>query len=544
MLQAREIAQVNVPEQYLPLNITDARYNIEKAAYLGFAKAQTKMGSAYELCQLGCDFDPTLSLHYNALAARQGEAEAEMSISKWFLCGYDDIFEKNEALAFKYARRAAAGGLATAEFAMGYFYEIGMHVPADLNEARSWYAKASDHGNKDAAARIDGISRSSTLSKKDHVNVAIARIQSQYGSHRGKRPDRFRAHPDPMPTIPDSTVEMPDPYQSRPSGDTRPYPDTPSNIPTPRPVSVAPYPVDSDQDLHPKPRPANATAYSHPNLRFDADSRRSSAAGAAPAGLDGNFRRGSPVVMGPHRPASSTGDLAYGRGRGKPTFNTAPGPQAYRQPSGGLPSPPMSGPGPLNLSRPPHSGGDIGYVAPSGYRQSSGAVSSHMKPAPLNVSRPQSGIDIGFSAPPDLSGADRKQRLQKHNPSSGAPAWPLPATSNPDAVPNRHSPRLSSLPHAQTFSGVNRPPSPSQRHRDTLPNLAGPGQPQDSTNAPLAPPKVLGADPAPTTPPPTIIPGRLPGKGPQTFEAMNIPVAKKDSECVGFSFIQFTMYSS
>lgn len=30
------------------------------------------MGTAYELCQLGCDFNPALSLHYNALAARQG----------------------------------------------------------------------------------------------------------------------------------------------------------------------------------------------------------------------------------------------------------------------------------------------------------------------------------------------------------------------------------------------------------------------------------------------------------------------------------------
>lgn len=116
------------------------------------------MGTAYELCQLGCDFNPALSLHYNALAARQGrvlspfwhssrtltlvgEPEADMAISKWFLCGHEGVFEKNEELAFKYAQRAASTGLATAEFALGYFYEIGMHVPTNLKEAQLWYGK-------------------------------------------------------------------------------------------------------------------------------------------------------------------------------------------------------------------------------------------------------------------------------------------------------------------------------------------------------------------------------------------------------------------
>lgn len=42
-----------------------------------------------------------------------------MAISKWFLCGHEGVFEKNEELAFKYAQRAAAGGLGTAEFAIG-----------------------------------------------------------------------------------------------------------------------------------------------------------------------------------------------------------------------------------------------------------------------------------------------------------------------------------------------------------------------------------------------------------------------------------------
>lgn len=528
MLQSRELTQVNVPEQYLPLNITDARFNIEKAAYLGFAKAQTKMGSAYELCQLGCDFDPTLSLHYNALAARQGETEAEMAISKWFLCGYEGVFEKNEELAFAYARRAASNGFATAEFAMGYFYEIGMYVPVDLKEAREWYGKASDHGNKDAAARIDGIGRSNTLSKKDHMNVAITRIQSQYGSQRGKRPERFKNSSTPMPTITDAPVDMPDPHQTRP-GEARPYPHPSSNGPPSRPVSVTPYPVD---DGPPRPRPANTTAYSHANMRLDADSRRSSAANFVPAAMDGNYRRDSPALTGPHRPTSSTGDAAFGRGRGKPTFNTAPGVQGYRQPSGNLPSPPASVSGGFNVPRPQSSNVDIGYSAPHGPGQNAPSLSGPptMKPNPPEHMRSQTaGIDIGFSAPPDLPGADRRRRLQKSENPAGGAAWH-------DTGSNRNSPRVSSLPHAQTFSGVNRTDSPSQRpvpldkHRDTMPHRAGPGPPVD-INAPLMPPKTLGSNPPPTTPPPGSV-TRPPGKGPKTFEDMNIPQAKKDSECV------------
>src|ERR1700710_1295418 len=142
MLQARELPQVTAPEALLPFDERAAVVKKEQAAYLVVAKAQLKMGVAYVLCSMGCEFDPALSLHYNSLAARQGEAEAEMAISKWFLCGYEGVFSKNEELAFTYAKRAAQAKLPTAEFAMGYFYEIGMYVQSDLHESEKWYTKA------------------------------------------------------------------------------------------------------------------------------------------------------------------------------------------------------------------------------------------------------------------------------------------------------------------------------------------------------------------------------------------------------------------
>src|ERR1700710_831613 len=167
MLQARELPQVTAPEALLPFDERAAVVKKEQAAYLVVAKAQLKMGVAYELCSMGCEFDPALSLHYNALAARQGEAEAEMAISKWFLCGYEGVFQKNEELTYVYAESAADSGLATAEFAMGYFHEIGMDVPVNIEKAKEWYEKAAKTGNQDAIGRIEGLKQQNTLSKKD-----------------------------------------------------------------------------------------------------------------------------------------------------------------------------------------------------------------------------------------------------------------------------------------------------------------------------------------------------------------------------------------
>ncbi|KAL5361863.1 hypothetical protein BJX96DRAFT_90436 [Aspergillus floccosus] len=298
MLLARELPQVNVPETFLPLDLNAARVNIEKAAYHGFAKAQVKMGAAYELCQLGCDFNPALSLHYNALAARQGEPEAEMAISKWFLCGHEGVFEKNDELAFTYAQRAAQSGLPTAEFALGYFYEVGIFVPVDIKEARSWYAKAAASGNKDASGRIDSISRSKTLSRKDHEQVAIARIKSRYGS--AQRPN--------LSSKPVSeTIEMPDPSRmslnDNPTS-AAPYPDRPAS--RARPV----YPP-SGYSM-PDPRPSSAFGI-NPNLRSPVPPNYHRAASYGPGpGPQQNFRTGTPSSAAPTSPTSATPKLDIG----------------------------------------------------------------------------------------------------------------------------------------------------------------------------------------------------------------------------------------
>ncbi|KAI9373235.1 hypothetical protein BJX61DRAFT_541943 [Aspergillus egyptiacus] len=294
MLLARELPQVNVPETYLPLDVNAARVNIEKAAYHGFAKAQVKMGAAYELCQLGCDFNPALSMHYNALAARQGEPEAEMAISKWFLCGHEGVFDKNDELAFTYAQRAAQSGLPTAEFALGYFYEVGIYVPVDIKEAKSWYAKASASGNKDATGRIESISRSKTLSRRDHEQVAIARIKStRYGNHQ-----REASNTTMQPL--QETLEMPDPSRmslADPNPPSAPYPDRPMSHGRPG------YPADN--------RPSSAFGI-NPNIRPNVSQyNRAASYGPGPMGYR-SPDSATPQSSGPPNPASPAPKLDIG----------------------------------------------------------------------------------------------------------------------------------------------------------------------------------------------------------------------------------------
>ena len=432
MLQARELAQVSIPERFLPLDVSSARINIEKAAYLGFAKAQVKMGAAYELCEMGCEFSPALSLHYNALAARQGEADAEMAISKWFLCGYEGIFEKNEEMAFKYAQRAAVSGLGTAMFALGYFYEVGIYVSMNLKEAREWYSKAAANGNKDATGRIESISRSKTISRKDHERIAVSKIRKQYGSASLSPND---APPVPaMPQMPPA-IDMPDP--SRLSLHPNNYNKTYASN---RPPAAAPYPVNGrDRPIlasqvstftNPEPRPTSAFGI-NPNLRPNSAAR---VQGSRPD----NYRPYGPP--GQPRPYSGAegGGQAYAS---NDHVSSGPGPQGRRSPRPGVPHSSSAGALPTPGSGPPAPiKADIGFVAPPDARQ------RLHRPMPPNSGTPQPHPPRTSSNP--LVGAAFNQQRpteSQQRPPSAANNKPLPSVasakpSTPSAKPATPSP--------------------------------------------------------------------------------------------------------
>jgi TPR repeat protein len=462
MLLARELPNITIPGQYLAVDIAKAKEYIEKAAYLGFAKAQLKMGQAYELCQLGCDFNPALSLHYDALAARQGEAEADMAISKWFLCGYEGIFEKNEELAFKYAQRAAATGMPTAEFAMGYFYEIGMFVPADIQLAQSWYKKASEHGNKDASARLDSISQEKTLSKSDHEQIAISRIKSKYGSQRGQRPDRFQQKPAPMATIPDAA--MPEPPRHSSMASTPGMINTQKNYPTARPASAAPYPMD-DGPASAGPQPP-LSPYYNPGVRpsAGAPSERSSSAFGIKHATTMPPQQPS-IPADPMRPSTSMGSLgAPGGGRSPNAAGRAVSAGWEPQQSTGYGIPPQGRAAsqpfdPRTSSQRPVSSMNKspGYPpAPNAYGRAPAQNYDQRAGTPQSASRPPR-VD---SAPPPHSSS-------------------RPSTAQSAPAVNANPPRVSSAASGASAATAPPAPKPAKTGPQTFEEMGVPAQKQD-----------------------------------------------------------------
>ncbi|KAH0835866.1 HCP-like protein [Lanmaoa asiatica] len=185
LLLLGEFSHVTVPPQFFAPLIPphssapqEARLHLERAAFLHFAPAQYKLGHAYEFALPPFPFDALLSVQYYSLASQQGEVEADMALSKWFLCGADGAFDKDENLAFTFAEKSARKGLPSAEFAMGYYKEVGVGGPKDIEAAQMWYQLASDHGNTDAVERLAALSQPSpqSLSRQEHDNITESKL--------------------------------------------------------------------------------------------------------------------------------------------------------------------------------------------------------------------------------------------------------------------------------------------------------------------------------------------------------------------------------
>ncbi|KAI1080303.1 hypothetical protein F5B20DRAFT_107741 [Whalleya microplaca] len=565
MLIARDLPDVIIPDGVLPYDVSLARQYIEKAAYLGFAKAQLKMGQAYELCQLGCDFDPALSLHYYGLAARQGQPEACLGVSRWFLFGYEGTFSKNEQLAFKYAQLAAKAKLPTGEFAMGYYYEIGIAVEKDLREARRWYELAAEHGNKDAVGRLDGLSHSQTLSKADHETTALGRIKSKHGSQRGQRPERFKQMNRPMPAVAEDqnsprVSPQPSPMgqnfnQADVQGSNRP-PAFAVNLPN-RPKSAAPYPEDDRPpalDLRPKStapypeddmvgsKPALSPHY-NPGIRPSAD-RPGSTFGIrmVPVGQPG----------GGMRPSQSAGQLPVpGAGpdhvRGRPVSAgwQPQGPGNYRQPSPGRPDPrPVTG---QFDQRPPSSGYDQ-RIGPGGPAQ----------PGPNRLTKQGPGRQGPPPAQFPTQGYGPRESTipSSHAPGARASSGPYDQYGGrPPVGPGPNSPTMSGglgmrtnsmqpqpqglpqggpggqrLASTGRVQGVQLTDRPSPSDQASRVNSAPPIQARPGVSSP-APSTGTTTSVSSAPARPTAKPSKA-SQGPATFEEMGIPKAKKDDDCV------------
>ncbi|EED77779.1 predicted protein [Postia placenta Mad-698-R] len=351
LLLLGEFSHVQIPPEYFAPYIApgssltvEARKHLERAAYLNFAAAQYKLGHAYEFAIPPFPFDALLSVQYYSLASQQGEVEADMALSKWFLCGAEGSFEKDEGLALTFAEKAARKGLPSAEFAMGYYSEVGVGLPKDIEVARKWYNRAAQHGNPDAAERLKVLSEPSpnALSREQHESLADTTIvrkrtlaRQRSDARRGGPGGRARAA---APSAMQGEAIMEDVRRRSQSSGRQPIaPNAPGYGPPPvmNPSTSAPQINGGYQGPPPGQYPASA---SQPHMHA------AGAAGAPPQRAFANAPRYSLIDPGsrPISPSSRPGTAGSGAPRAPTRQASGPGPGVS---PAGEPEPP-SGPKP------------------------------------------------------------------------------------------------------------------------------------------------------------------------------------------------------
>jgi len=127
----------------VPYDPTYAKSLLTQAAQLGYTPSQYKLGQCYEYGSLTCPIDPRRSIAWYTKAAEKGDPEAELALSGWYLTGSEGVLKQSDSEAYLWARRAANKGLSKAEYAVGYYAEVGIGIKRDVEFAKGWYMRAA-----------------------------------------------------------------------------------------------------------------------------------------------------------------------------------------------------------------------------------------------------------------------------------------------------------------------------------------------------------------------------------------------------------------
>ncbi|KAB8255775.1 hypothetical protein BDV32DRAFT_141720 [Aspergillus pseudonomiae] len=150
-----------------------------QAAELGYKFSQFQLATAYEYGLMGCPVDPRQSIFWYTHAAAQGEHQSELALSGWYLTGAEGILQQSDTEAYLWARKAATSSLAKAEYAMGYYTEVGIGVTANMEDAKRWYWRAAAQGFPKARERLEEIKKGGAQMQKARLSRSGANQQKQ-----------------------------------------------------------------------------------------------------------------------------------------------------------------------------------------------------------------------------------------------------------------------------------------------------------------------------------------------------------------------------
>ena len=137
-------------------NYEKAVKHFRKAAELGNAKAQNKLGVCYEYGR-GVEQDDFEAVKWYRKAAEQGNDIAQFNLGVCYENGQGVPQDYDEAI--KLYRKAAERENLHAEYNLGRCYEIGIGVEQDYDEAVKWYDKAMEHGNFKAREALERLGK-------------------------------------------------------------------------------------------------------------------------------------------------------------------------------------------------------------------------------------------------------------------------------------------------------------------------------------------------------------------------------------------------
>jgi TPR repeat protein len=105
-------------------------------------------------------------------AARSGNADAEELIGVMYALGLG--VEQDYTRAFEWYLRSSLKGHPGAQSGIGWYYEVGLGMPApDLVRAYLWYALSTIGGDPDAAISVDEVKKKMTAEEIEKAHVLI-----------------------------------------------------------------------------------------------------------------------------------------------------------------------------------------------------------------------------------------------------------------------------------------------------------------------------------------------------------------------------------
>ena len=126
-----------------------------------------------------------LSLEDRIKAANEGDQYAMEALAKSYLDG--DEVNRDYKESFKWWKKLAEAGNATAQFNTGLYYAKGCGVPRDFAKAAEWMQKSADNGDTDAANAVEAYKKADENLRKAEAGDAasqaeLAELYTQMGN--------------------------------------------------------------------------------------------------------------------------------------------------------------------------------------------------------------------------------------------------------------------------------------------------------------------------------------------------------------------------